>query len=279
MADLGSHFERNSVRAEQELNYYEILEVAIDASRLQIREAYIRLRSAFSSSSQVLYSLVSDEDAKKSMEGLEEAYRVLDDDTLRRDYDLRIFGPDFFRSSENQSGFGNDARQPSWPRFHSRSPYGAAAGRSVSQDRQNALDDLWSGSSRSETRGGGNLQAAGESAKTKRFSSKAFDESTRDKVKNFVEKASCCDGAFFIGLRELIGATQEEIQDKTKISLQYIKAIENDEFRCLPSIVYVKGFLKCYLQYLGLEYESSRIIDAYTETYQNWRVKKETGAN
>ncbi|MFW7380382.1 MAG: helix-turn-helix domain-containing protein [Oligoflexus sp.] len=278
MADLGSQSDENISRRERELNFYEILEVSVDSNRLQIREAYIRLRSAYAASSQVLYSLVSEEDAKKSMETLEEAYRVLDDDVLRRDYDAKIFGQDFTRSSESQHTFGHDVKQQIWPRYQHRAS-GATAVKAAHQERHAGIDDLWASQTRPEARGGGALHATGESAKTKRFSMNAFDEPTRLKVQQYIENASVCDGAFFIGLRDILSVSQEEIQDKTKISLQYIKAIENDDFRCLPSIVYVKGFLKCYLQYLGLEQESARIIDAFTETYQNWRIKKGMGVN
>lgn len=273
MGDFGSHSEYKAAKADRELNFYEILDVPFDASRLQIREAYIRLKSTFSSSGQALYSLISDEDARKALESLDEAYRTLNDEVLRRNYDLKVFRQENKRSSDN-SNFGNEFRSQQWPRFQSRSQ-GTRVSGTVSYERQSGVDDIWAGhSKRPELRGGGQLHIVGESAKAKRFSPNAFDESTQTRVQNYIEQASSIDGAFFIGLRELLSVTQEEIQDKTKISLQYIKAIENDDFRCLPSLVYVKGFLKCYLQYLGLEQESARIIDAYTENYINWRIKK-----
>lgn len=251
----------------QNANYYDVLEVPFDASRLQIREAYIRLRSTFAAGSQVLYSLVSEDEARKSIEALEEAYRVLDDELLRRDYDLQLFPQAAALTPDGPLRNGSGvSQQLGRTRLHSH-------GNKEPKTRHIGIDDLWTGQSRSESRGGATSQVAGESAKTKRFSLNAFDDSTRARVEAYIEQASACDGQFFVGLREMLSVTQNEIQDKTKISLQYIKAIESDDFRCLPSLVYVKGFLKCYLQYLGLEREANRIIDAYTETYRNWRSK------
>ena len=69
---------------------YELLDIPTQATRLQIRESYIRLRSTYASGSQALYSLVSDEEARQTLESIEEAYRILDDDHLRKEYDDMI---------------------------------------------------------------------------------------------------------------------------------------------------------------------------------------------
>ena len=72
------------------VNYYEILEVEAGASRLKVREAYIRLKNTYSPANQALYSLMGESDTRKALEILEEAYRVLDDSILRSDYDSRL---------------------------------------------------------------------------------------------------------------------------------------------------------------------------------------------
>jgi DnaJ-class molecular chaperone len=67
--------------------FYELLDVPTNAARLQIREAYIRIKHTYASGSQALYSLVSDDEAQQMMDRAEEAYRVLDDEMLRKEYD------------------------------------------------------------------------------------------------------------------------------------------------------------------------------------------------
>ena len=53
-------------------SFYEILEIGSDASKLQIREAFIRLKNTYSHGNQALYSLISEQDARESLDGLEE---------------------------------------------------------------------------------------------------------------------------------------------------------------------------------------------------------------
>lgn len=73
-------------------NYYEILEVQIDATPAQIEQAYIRAKNAYSGDSVALYSLMSNEDCSKYLQQVEEAYAVLGFPEKRREYDrLRGF--------------------------------------------------------------------------------------------------------------------------------------------------------------------------------------------
>lgn len=48
------------------------------------------------------------------------------------------------------------------------------------------------------------------------------------------------------------GYTLEKVEAATKIRLKFLKAIEVDDYRQLPSPAYAKGFVKNYGEYLGL---------------------------
>jgi cytoskeletal protein RodZ len=48
------------------------------------------------------------------------------------------------------------------------------------------------------------------------------------------------------------GVSLEQIEADTKISKRYILNLENEEWTKLPGRVYIKGFLKTYSNYLGL---------------------------
>ena len=68
--------------------------------------------------------------------------------------------------------------------------------------------------------------------------------------------------------RELRGVTIEEIANITRISTRFINALENDDFKNLPSEVFVKGFLRAYTKCVGIDpnevisiYENIRKID------------------
>ena len=44
-----------------------------------------------------------------------------------------------------------------------------------------------------------------------------------------------------------------ELETGTKIRAKYLRALEDEEFETLPSATYVKGFLRTYADYLGLD--------------------------
>lgn len=66
---------------------YEILEVAPDATSREIQQAYEHAKETFQNDSVAVYSLFSEPEMKKIQEAIEEAYRVLTDETSRKNYD------------------------------------------------------------------------------------------------------------------------------------------------------------------------------------------------
>lgn len=57
----------------------------------------------------------------------------------------------------------------------------------------------------------------------------------------------------------------------TKIKVEYLKALEEERFDELPSPAYVRGFLKIYSRFLGLEPDP--LLLAYTEIYHPPQTK------
>jgi cytoskeleton protein RodZ len=55
--------------------------------------------------------------------------------------------------------------------------------------------------------------------------------------------------------REMRGVTLEEISEATKISIRFLRAIENDEFGKLPGGIFTRSFILTYARYLGLDDE------------------------
>lgn len=50
-----------------------------------------------------------------------------------------------------------------------------------------------------------------------------------------------------------LGFTLEQVEKATKIRVKFLKALENDEFKKMPALPYVQGFLKNYSTFLGLK--------------------------
>jgi flagellar biosynthesis protein FlhG len=90
----------------EEQTYYEILEVNPTATVKEIQVAYEHAKETFHSDSLAIYSLFSEEEINEIQAAIEEAYRVLMDEALRKRYDQSHFqmpgGQKWEKSSEAQ---------------------------------------------------------------------------------------------------------------------------------------------------------------------------------
>lgn len=64
--------------------------------------------------------------------------------------------------------------------------------------------------------------------------------------------------------REKKGLTIKDIEKATSIRALYLSAIEEDNYSIVPGEVYLKGFIRNYANYLGLD--SQKIIDVYRQS-------------
>ena len=55
--------------------------------------------------------------------------------------------------------------------------------------------------------------------------------------------------------------TLQQVEEDTKIRVKYVQAMENEDFDVMPGATYVKGFLRTYSTYLGLDPDV--ILDEY----------------
>jgi cytoskeleton protein RodZ len=55
--------------------------------------------------------------------------------------------------------------------------------------------------------------------------------------------------------REMRGVSLEEISTATKISIRFLKAIENEQLSKLPGGIFTRSFVRTYARYLGLDEE------------------------
>jgi cytoskeletal protein RodZ len=60
--------------------------------------------------------------------------------------------------------------------------------------------------------------------------------------------------------------TLQEAEEDTKIRVKYIQAMENEDFDVMPSPAYVKGFLRTYASYLGLD--ADLILEEYKSRFE-----------
>jgi cytoskeletal protein RodZ len=61
--------------------------------------------------------------------------------------------------------------------------------------------------------------------------------------------------------RENKGLSLQDVQAKTRISIRYLEALENGQYSVLPTPVHVRGFLRNYARFLGLD--PKPLLDRY----------------
>jgi curved DNA-binding protein CbpA len=227
-------------------SFYDVLNVPRDATRTQIREAYIRLQNTFNSQSQVLYSLISDDDAQQMLVKIEEAFRVLNDSASRRQYDIKMgwYGGELTMEFQSADTTPVSVREP-FEVGPSDSGYGH-------HKHSSTLTNL------------------------KNISATNVDrEDVKKKMTEAIATGEPGDGLLLKKLREIAGVSQDEIQDRTKICLNYIQAIEQNAFERLPNMVFVKGFVRNYLKYLKIQ-DIEPIVIAFAARFQDWQTAQQT---
>jgi len=74
----------------EELNFYEILEISIDASPFKIKRAYKNALEVYGKESLLTYSLFSEEERIDILRRIGDAYHTLIDKTKRAAYDASL---------------------------------------------------------------------------------------------------------------------------------------------------------------------------------------------
>ena len=182
-----------------EQTYYEILEVSPTATEKEIQRAYEHARETFHADSLAVYALFSDREVQEIQAAVEEAYRVLMDEALRKSYD---------QSCLERKG---------------------------SQEWKRPLE-------------------AQEVLKEKK-SPLPFTEISIDVGEGPYR------GKRLREIRERMGIELSSISKETKIPTKILESIEEERFETLPATVYLKGFLKGYAQFLGLD--PQKVVEDY----------------
>jgi DnaJ-class molecular chaperone len=76
----------------EELNFYEILEISMDASPFKIKRAYKNALEVYNKESLLTYALFSDQERVDIIRRIEDAYNTLSDKTKRAAYDASLSG-------------------------------------------------------------------------------------------------------------------------------------------------------------------------------------------
>jgi hypothetical protein len=81
------------------------------------------------------------------------------------------------------------------------------------------------------------------------------------------------------------GLDYPQVELATKIRAKYIRALEDEQFELIPSGTYIKGFMRSYAEFLGLdgqlyvdEYNSRHVVDGFDDMPQRRpRIRQDRG--
>ena len=226
-------------------NYYEVLEIPASARSEEIYHSYQRARSAYSSDSLALYSLMSQEECRNVLELVEEAYSILSDPMKRKRYD-------------EARGLNRDFSAMNYNILSDRVPFIRAelssANSSSGAKDEFLLNSHSTGSDNSVDGGMRNIQG-GTTNVTKLVTQKRFalDYVINADFEKEIEETLEFTGDYLRKIREYKNLDLDRLSDMTKVSRTYLQGIESEDFGKLPAPVYVRGFVFQYAKCLKLK--------------------------
>ena len=252
-------FTNNSIRSGDNRRFasqtfYDILGVDVAASKVKIREAFIRLKKTYGASNQALYSIMDEEGARKMLGEIEEAFRTLDDEKLRRKYDEKIgIAPRASERSLSPSHLGQEATDPL--------PEGGFI-----------TDDTLLDSTGGENSGLVTSIMHKTYTPVKRVPEAGVSDEMKEKLAQLMTDNDLGDGALYRQIRESMNISLREVHNYTRVMENYLLAIEENNYGKLPQPVYTRGFIKSYLQYLGIS-QPDPFVTRYMEHFTHWAKK------
>jgi len=73
---------------------------------------------------------------------------------------------------------------------------------------------------------------------------------------------------YLAAVRQGKGISLREIADQTKISLRFLKAIEEGDFKMLPGGIYDRSYIRQYASAVGLE--DTALLEYYRSVTADW---------
>lgn len=242
--------------------YYEILEVASDATQQQIHAAYHRARNTYSPESPALYSMFTREEARDLMNLIEEAFSTLSNQTKRKDYDRQLIRQ---TTQKDQTQFGPANPSEELPDFQVPEQVpkvGSASVANVGIANATAVEQT-AVNQKSFQPSKPKADRVPEGFGKTRFSAYQIDPN----FENEINQTRVFDGAFLQKVRIYKQVNLDQLSQETRISRTYLSALESNNFKSLPAPVFTRGFVVQVAKILGLN--EKLVADSYMSLYRN----------
>jgi Helix-turn-helix domain/DnaJ domain len=198
---------------ENRYNYYDILEIGPQATQHEILLAYEKAKRTYSPQNISLYSIFSKQEAESLRHMIEEAYKVLGNQTYRNIYEKRIQAKTY---TDYELSF--DSIQ-----------------QSLKVDLVQNLNEK-------------NTPPLKATALPNQEEVFEKNEDFESEIKTQQEWS----GEFLQKVREYKKVSIDHLHEKTKVNPWYLKALENMDPKNLPAPVFVRGYIIQMAKSLGL---------------------------
>lgn len=268
------------------MNYYEILEVPHDAPQHEIHKAYQRAKQTYAQDNPALYSMFTRDEAREMMKLIEEAYTVLNNHALRRNYDEGIMRAGLEKKAPltGMQNYSQPAQlineqhaslpdfivpDPSIPGSFNEMPvYAPASAPTTIQPPAPAMDPLYASETGIKE---SILVTNSEFTVRKRETLPTLPADTARcplgtykidlALEQEISAATDFDGPFLQKIRLYKQVSLEKLSVSSRIGKTYLIALESNDFKNLPATVFLRGFLVQIAKQLGLD--ESKVVNSY----------------
>ena len=238
-SDIG---ETNMTTMRDGTNYYEILEVAAQASQTDIHKAYQRAKATYSQDNPALYSMFSREEARELLRMIEEAYSILGNATLRKSYDDARSGAAAPAGPVNTSSMKSNSTTPSKAMHHNLPDFGEP------EDARAADDAVVQMGGFMIRKKDSNRPTLPPGTGATSLSTYKLDENYEREVADFEDFS----GPVLQKIRLYKNISVDKLSDATRISRTYLMAVETNDYKQLPAAVFVRGFIVQIARVIGI---------------------------
>lgn len=260
----------------KQLSYYEILEITPDAPQNEIHRAYQRVKSTYVPESTALYTMFTREEADELMEQIENAYRVLGNQSLRQRYDASLASRQTVAQALADDPIKYSATGTDHLSATTIDTPGPATNEFVIPEASATLNEFGHRQSFPELALNGSLtitrKDSESSSKTAIGRTKIGFYTVDAVLEEMIQNETEYDGAFFKKVREYKNMSIAQLSEQIRVGKSYLRAIEQDDYSRLPAPVYVRGFILQLSKVLGLD--QNKVAQIYTKRFRHVVAKK-----
>ncbi|MBP9674163.1 MAG: helix-turn-helix domain-containing protein [Bacteriovoracaceae bacterium] len=254
-------------------NYYEILEIPVDATHEEISRAYQKAKNSYSGSSLALYSLLTESECKEILESIEEGYSILGQPSKRKEYD-RIRGLTLAKKNtltKDEFTFGEDLTTQESDMAYGLFAEEKVAPKVVATPVANAFSFKES-EKVSTPASSDNFQFNRSDVFVSNLTAKHqfnLQYEVNPQFEKEIANSQDFNGEILQKIREYKNVSLEHLSDITKISKTHLRNIESENFKNLPAMVYTRGFIVLYAKYLKLPVD--HVVNSYMIRFKSFK--------